>query len=210
MPSLKSFARASSVGMAALCIGAAVGSMPALASEPLRAVSEFDAIGDPAERSRALFEEAARVLTHPRCINCHPVTRTPTQGDDRHQHVPFFDASDSNLGPAGLTCAACHGPDNRVLLGSRLKSIPGNGHWSLAPQSMGWQGLSLREICEQLKDPQRNGSRSLDDLIRHVNEDHLVAWAWHPGAGRTPAPGDQVAFGALVAAWIGTGAACPR
>lgn len=210
MTTLKNLASALAVTTAAICIGAALGSSPAIASEGLRPVSEFDAIGDRTERSRALFEEAARVLTHPRCMNCHPVTRTPAQGDDRHLHVPFFDASDSNHGPAGLTCGACHGPENRTLVGSRLKSIPGNAHWQLAPQSMGWQGLTLREICEQLKDPQRNGNRSLSDLIHHVNVDHLVEWAWHPGEGRTPAPGDQTAFGALVAAWVETGAACPR
>lgn len=197
-------------GMVMTGAGVAFGASLTTPVESLRPASAFDSITNETARSRALFEEAARVITHPRCMNCHPVTRTPAQGDDRHPHIPFFDASASDHGPDGLRCAACHGPDNRTILGSRLTSIPGNPHWSLAPQSMGWQGLSPGDICKQLKDPARNGGRSLTDLIRHANEDHLVAWAWHPGQGRTPAPGDQATFGALVAAWIGTGAVCPE
>lgn len=208
MTKRKNAASAFVAGAVAIGVALAWG-RPACANEGLRPVADFDAIPDGTDRSRALFEEMARVLTHPRCINCHPVTRTPAQGDDMRLHVPYFDASDSTHGPAGLTCSACHGAENRTLLGSRLRSIPGNAHWQLAPQSMGWQGQTLRQICEQLKDPERNGARTLDDLIRHVNEDHLVEWAWHPGEGRTPAPGDQAAFGRLVAAWVGTGAACP-
>lgn len=199
---------------AALLAAVLAASLPAatvaVGAETLRPVSDFAGIADEAARSRALFGEVARVLTHPRCMNCHPVTRTPAQGDDRRLHVPFFDASDDVHGPDGLTCAACHGPENRTLLGSRLKSIPGNAHWQLAPLSMGWQTLTQAEICIQLKDPARNGNRSLTDLIHHVETDHLVEWAWSPGAGRTPAPGDQKAFGALVAAWVETGAACPE
>ncbi|MEZ2131890.1 MULTISPECIES: Isoquinoline 1-oxidoreductase subunit [unclassified Sinorhizobium] len=175
----------------------------------LKAVSDFDAITDTSARSKALFEEATRVITHPRCMNCHPATRSPTQGEDLHPHVPPINAIESSMGPAGLACTTCHGAENRTLVGSRLKSIPGNAHWSLAPASMAWQGLSHREICEQVKDPNRNGDRSLADLIHHMGEDHLVAWAWHPGEGRAAAPGNQEAFRALIAAWIETGAQCP-
>jgi hypothetical protein len=38
----------------------------------------------------------------------------------------------------------------------------------------------------------------------------VVAWGRHPGAGRSPAPGSQEQFGAIVQAWIDTGADCPR
>jgi hypothetical protein len=40
-------------------------------------------------------------------------------------------------------------------------------------------------------------------------EDSLVGWGWAPGAGREPAPGTQKEFGALIAAWAESGAACP-
>ena len=37
----------------------------------------------------------------------------------------------------------------------------------------------------------------------------LVGQAWAPGYGKTPAPGTQKQAGALVEAWVKTGAACP-
>lgn len=198
----------------AAAIGLFVALAPLQGAEPaggetLKALSEFDAIADKPARSKALFEEAARVITHPRCQNCHPATRTPTQGDDLHTHVPIITAVGSSTGPAGLACSTCHGAENRPIVGSRLKTIPGNAHWSLAPASMAWQGLSHGEICRQIKDPARNGQRSLADIAHHMREDHLVGWAWHPGDGRSPVPGTHEAFGALVAAWIETGAECP-
>jgi hypothetical protein len=75
---------------------------------------------------------------------------------------------------------------------------------------MAWQGKSLEEICLQLKDSARNGGRSLLKIHEHMATDSLVGWAWHPGAGRSPAPGTQVQFGALIEAWISTGAHCPQ
>jgi hypothetical protein len=42
-----------------------------------------------------------------------------------------------------------------------------------------------------------------------MSEDSLVGWAWAPGAGRTPAPGTQAEFGALMRAWADSGAGCP-
>jgi hypothetical protein len=44
----------------------------------------------------------------------------------------------------------------------------------------------------------------------HMANDSLVGWAWQPGGAREPAPGTQAQFGALIDAWIKTGAACPR
>ncbi|MGO8021219.1 Isoquinoline 1-oxidoreductase subunit [Rhizobium leguminosarum] len=175
----------------------------------LKAPSDFTAIADTASRSKALFQEAGKVIANPRCINCHPATRSPTQGDEMHPHVPLMIAADSSLGPAGLSCATCHGPENRSIMGSRLKSVPGNAHWQLAPASMAWQGLTVGEICRQVKDPKRNGHRSHAELIEHMGTDSLVGWAWHPGAGRSPAPGTQESFAALISAWVDTGAECP-
>jgi hypothetical protein len=74
---------------------------------------------------------------------------------------------------------------------------------------MGWEGKSLHEICEQIKDPARNGNRKVEELIDHIGKDTLVGWAWHPGPGRSSAPGTQAQAGALVAAWVETGAECP-
>ena len=179
--------------------------------EPLKPVASFAGIADPAARSAALFTEAARVVTSPRCMNCHPATRVPTQGEDRRTHVPFIDATASGHGPAGLTCHTCHQAENvATYTGSgSIGSVPGNGHWGLAPASMAWQDKNLGGICRQLKDLSRNGGRSLAKIHEHMMTDPLVGWAWNPGEGRPPAPGTQAQFGELVQAWIDTGASCP-
>ena len=74
---------------------------------------------------------------------------------------------------------------------------------------MAWQGRSLGQICKQLKDLKRNGGKTLSQLHEHMAKDTLVGWAWTPGAERNPAPGTQEQFGALIGAWIETGAECP-
>jgi hypothetical protein len=181
----------------------------AVAATGLAPVESFSSIQNTAERSIALFLEASKVVEHPRCINCHPVTRRPTQGDDMHAHVPPI-TSEAATHAAGVPCGSCHGQSNRPTGSAGIQSIPGAPHWGLAPQSMGWQTLTSGQICEQLKDPKRNGNRSLEQIRVHMSEDHLVAWAWHPGQGRTPAPGTQEQFGSLIAAWIATGAHCPK
>jgi len=52
--------------------------------------------------------------------------------------------------------------------------------------------------------------RPVADLVSLIGSDALVGWAWAPGAGRQPAPGTQKQAGALVDAWVKTGAACPQ
>jgi hypothetical protein len=46
-------------------------------------------------------------------------------------------------------------------------------------------------------------------MHEHMAHDSLVGWGWAPGGQREPAPGTQAQFGALIKAWIDTGAACP-
>ena len=80
----------------------------------------------------------------------------------------------------------------------------------MAPLSMAWQQKSLAQICAQIKDPARNGGKTLAQIQEHMAHDTLVGWGWHPGGTREPAPGTQEQLGALTAAWIATGAECPR
>jgi hypothetical protein len=190
----------------------AVAAIPPVAGQvvPLKPVSAFSTIRDTRARSVALFVEAARVITSPRCMNCHPATRQPTQGDDLHAHMPLMYGGPSDQGVPGLACKSCHGTTNTPTLAPSIASVPGDEHWGLAPASMAWQGKSLREICLQLKDRERNGGRSLSKIHEHTVTDPLVGWAWHPGEGRMPAPGTQAQFGALIDAWISTGAQCPQ
>jgi hypothetical protein len=178
----------------------------------LRPASSFTAIGDQAERSRALFGEIAKVLTHPRCMNCHPAGEHPLQGADHREHQPPAWRGDGGVGIAGLSCSACHTEKNFTLVGTdaSYKSIPGHPRWGLAPLEMAWQGKSVGQICQQIKDQNRNGGRTLAQLHEHLAHDDLVAWGWSPGEGREPAPGDQKQLGELTQAWIDSGAACPN
>jgi hypothetical protein len=183
----------------------------AVAQNTLRSPSSFNNIPDRALRSRAMFDEIGRVLMGPRCMNCHPAGDHPLQGRDHHEHQPAVLRGDGGAGVPGLPCAACHTDRNFTLPTgeARYLSIPGNPRWSLAPLEMAWQGKSIGEICRQIKDPNRNGGRSLALLHDHVATDDLVGWAWAPGAGRQPAPGTQRELGELVQAWIDSGAECP-
>ncbi len=172
--------------------------------EPLQPPSAFAAVADDAERSQAMFAEAARVLLHPRCVNCHPSDDSPRQLDSSRMHVPRVTRGTKGDGAAGLRCASCHQSENLSFT-----RVPGAPHWQLAPIEMAWFGKTPREVCEQLKDPARNGGRDADALVEHMRTDPLVAWGWDPGADRAPVPGDQNTFADLIRAWLDTGAVCP-
>jgi hypothetical protein len=175
------------------------------ASGQLASVESFSSIADPAARSAAIFTELGKVLTHPRCLNCHPAGDRPRQGDMSRLHQPPVWRGADGFGLPAMRCPICHLQANFDPAG-----MPGNPIWHLAPREMAWEGKTLGEICAQIKDPARNGNRALAALIEHIGEDHLVGWAWEPGYGRQPAPGTQKEAGALVEAWIDTGAACPN
>jgi hypothetical protein len=182
------------------------------AATELRPPAAFESIADRAARSRALFTEAAKVFTSPRCMNCHPAGDHPTQGDDRHLHDPPVWRGASGDGLPGATCQACHMSRTVDLFPGAVasyQSIPGHPRWALAPLEMAWQGNSVGDICRQLEDKTRNGGRDLAMLHEHVAKDDLVAYGWQPGKGSDPAPGTQQLAGELVQAWIDTGAECP-
>ena len=90
-----------------------------------------------------------------------------------------------------------------------MLALAGAPHWHLAPREMAWHGKTITQICEQVKDRAQNGDRSLEEIHMHVLNDPLVAWGWNPGVNRTPAPGSQAIFAALIEAWIDDGAVCP-
>ncbi len=175
----------------------------ALATE-LRPVASFAGIADTQARSIALFEEAGKVLQHPRCMNCHPVGDRPRQTDLMRLHQPLVVRGKDGHGAPGMPCATCHGASNFDPAG-----VPGDSHWALTPASMTWEGKSLGQICTQLKDPKRNGGKDIAAILKHVTTDSLVKWAWNPGQGRTPAPGSNAEFGAILLAWAENGAHCP-
>jgi hypothetical protein len=182
---------------------------PPATPQTLKSPADFESVGDRAERSRALFSELSKVLTHPRCMNCHPAGAVPLQGEGR-EHMPRVWREDPATNANATNCSGCHTEANfAVSEASTYQSIPGHPRWGLAPLSMAWQGKSIGDICLQLKDPERNGGRDLALLHEHIAKDDLVAWGWNPGEGRQPAPGSQDAAGKLTQAWIDTGAECP-
>ena len=93
-------------------------------------------------RSVALFQEAGKVLPHPRCVNCHPRGDRPLQ-TDRCGRI-------SRWWCAAPTAMARRGCNARPAITTRIsirRACPGNPQWHLAPISMAWQGKSLGEIC---------------------------------------------------------------
>jgi len=193
------------VALVALVIATAATDAVSDQSDGLASPESFASIADTAARSAAIFTELGKVLTHPRCMNCHPAGDRPRQGDMARLHQPPVERGADGHGLPAMRCSICHQQANFDAAG-----MPGNPLWQLAPREMAWEGKTLAEICAQIKDPARNGNRSVDALIEHIGEDHLVGWAWAPGFGRQSAPGTQKQAGALVEAWVKTGAECPN
>ncbi len=197
-------------GVAALAVNSAVGAPrapiepPATVAETLRPVAGFASIAHPRARAVALFLEMGKVLQHPRCVNCHPAGDRPLQTDSMRPHEPLVVRGADGHGAPGMRCETCHHAANYDPA-----RVPGHPQWHLAPIEMAWEGKTLTEICEQIKDPARNGGKNIAELVHHLGEDSLVGWGWTPGAGRTPAPGTQKEFGALAKAWADAGAHCP-
>jgi hypothetical protein len=190
--------------IAALTLAQATDVNSADAPTTLAAPDSFANVSDTAARSAALFTEADKVLSSPRCVNCHPAGDRPLQGETHRLHQPPVERGADGFGTVPLRCATCHQSANFDPAG-----VPGNPHWHLAPREMAWQDKTLGEICAQIKDPARNGGRSLQQILTHMATDTLVGWAWAPGFGREPAPGTQQELGALIEAWVKTGAVCP-
>jgi hypothetical protein len=157
------------------------------------------------EKSLRAFREVASVLTSPRCLNCHVPNDGPLQGDDDHPHSMNVKRGADGKGSAALRCFACHQSENATV----LHGPPGAADWQLPPPKtpMAWKGLSTGELCRTLKDPAKNGNRSLQDLIAHMDTS-LVRWAWNPGPGRTLPPLSHDEFVSRLKEWIETGAAC--
>ena len=148
------------------------------------------------------------VFMHPRCMNCHPAGDAPLQGDDSRPHAQNVRRGPDGRGLYALKCASCH--QDRNLPGANMP--PGNSNWHLPPPEMPmvFEGLSPRELADQLKDPKQNGGKSLDDLIHHVAMDGLVIGSWTPGDGRVPPPISHEEFVRRFTEWVAAGAPSPQ
>jgi hypothetical protein len=158
--------------------------------------------------ARAAFLDVYKVLMSPRCMNCHPSGDAPLQGDDSHPHLQNVQRGEDGKGKYALKCANCHQDTN--LRGENLP--PGNPTWQLPKKEMPlvFQGKSPRELADQLKDPRRNGGKTLEQLVEHVTSDKLVLWGWEPGDGRTKPPLSHDEFAGKFREWVEKGAASPE
>lgn len=157
----------------------------------------------------ANFDKMMAVLTHQRCVNCHPNDNIPKQGDDRHPHYFGMSGGKDNHGYDGTKCTTCHQSENNNFSG-----VPGAPEWSLAPAKMKWEGLSPVEIAKSMLNPENNGGRTPDEVMHHLTEHELVLWAWNPGVDangkpreKPPVPVDE--YIKAVKAWFENGAVIP-
>ena len=155
------------------------------------------------------YDRMMDVLTHQRCMNCHPNDNIPKQGNDRHPHYFGMKRGEDDKGFQATNCNTCHKSENNEYSG-----VPGAPHWALAPASMGWEGLTRIQIAERLLDKSANGGRSFNELVKHMTEDDLVLWAWTPGVDangkkRELPPVSKEEFKKAVEYWFDNGAVIP-
>lgn len=161
-----------------------------------------------ASASQAAFQQVYKVLTSPRCQNCHPAGDAPLQGDDSHVHLQNVKRGKDGHGVTAMRCDTCHQTAN--LAGAHMP--PGNPKWALpAPEhKMVFVGRPVGELCRQIKDPKQNGGRTLEQIFHHIADDDLVGWGWNPGEGRALPPLSRPDTVAQLRIWIDGGAACPE
>lgn len=172
------------------------------------------AVGAAVDTARGLlaWNDVYAVFSHPRCANCHVEDERPRwsgahYGATARHHAFNVQRGDdeSGFGNVGLRCTTCHFEHNSNV----LHGPPGAPNWHLAPVEMAWFAKSSADICAQIKDPARNGGRSLDEVATHVRDDELVGWGWKPGPGREPAPGSADETYKALQEWEANGAPCP-
>jgi len=152
------------------------------------------------------FQEIASVLVSPRCLNCHIPGQSPLQTNDGRPHTMQVKRGADGRGTPAMRCTNCHQPTNSEF----AHTPPGAPDWRLpeAKEPLAWQGLSIGELCRTIKDPHKNGGKSLSGLLEHVTSDKFVNWAWNPGAGRTTPPLSHQQFVDKFTQWVDSGAPC--
>ena len=156
------------------------------------------------------FKKMMDVLTHPRCMNCHPSDNVPKQGIESHPHYFGMEGGTNDQGFEATKCMTCHQKENNDYSG-----VPGAPHWGLAPQSMAWKGLTRQEIAAVMLNKNTNGGKNHQEVIKHLTEDDLVLWAWEPGVdasgvAREKPPVSKEEFKIVVKAWFADGAIIPE
>ena len=118
-------------------------------SDSLATPESFASIADTAQRSAALFTELGKVLTHPRCVNCHPAGDRPRQGEQGRLHQPPVARGADGHGLPAMRCSICHQQAN-----FEPGRVPGHPEWHLAPREMAWEGKTLARDLRSDQGPQ--------------------------------------------------------
>lgn len=160
--------------------------------------------------SETAYETMMSVISHPRCINCHPSNKVPKRGMEGTPHPYGRDGATSELSFDVLLCASCHKEKNDDYAGQ-----PGAPHWALAPHSMAWKGKTKAEIAASMLNRENNGNRSKEDILKHLTEDELVLWAFNPGlkadgTAREKPPVSEEVYVKAVKTWFENGAVIPK
>lgn len=160
--------------------------------------------------SSEAFDKMMQVITHQRCVNCHPAGDRPHQGDDSHVHYFNVQRGEDGHGIGAMKCQTCHQEENNDYSG-----VPGAPHWHLAPRSMGWEGLNRVEIAQAMLDKSKNGGRSVQEIEKHLTEDPLVLWVFEPGVNnegvpREKPPVSKEEYIKAVKQWVAEGANIPN
>jgi hypothetical protein len=83
----------------------------------------------------------------------------------------------------------------------------------LAPVEFAWFGKDSPSICDQMRDPERNGGRGGQGLVEHILHDAeikaFITWGFDPGGGREPAPGTMQDHLNDMVTWTTAGMPCP-
>lgn len=172
--------------------------------------SEYTAATPIIAENETPYETMMSVISHPRCVNCHPSNKVPKRGMNKTPHPFGRDGATSNLSFDVLLCASCHKEKNDDFAGQ-----PGAPHWDLAPASMEWEGLTKAEIAASMLNPENNGNRSNEEILKHLTEDELVLWAFNPGlhpdgTPREKPPVSQEVYVKAVKTWFENGAVIPE
>src|SRR5262249_18767671 len=133
------------VFMVALINSVAGYGAPASGPNTLASPERFSGITDPRQRSAAYFTELAKLLTNPRCTNCHPAGDRPRQGDMSRLHQPPVFRGKDGFGLETMRCSMCHQSANFAP-----GRVPGETGWHLAPREMAWEGKTISQICAQI------------------------------------------------------------
>ncbi|MGB0847771.1 MAG: hypothetical protein ACPGSM_13655 [Thiolinea sp.] len=185
--------------------------------EAAAVINEFAAGSVSEQEGKEAWDIVYEVASHPRCVNCHtgaegiPMWSGPSYGKTR-PHGMNIKAGKSRIGAETLMCAACHTtlPENDANANDVPHAAPRVAMpWRLAPPEADWFGKTSHYICNQIKDPARNGDRDIKAVAEHLGHDVILHWAWNPGGGREPAPHSlQILMDSLMK-WSAAGTPCP-